>query len=1534
MIQKPPYSIEIYATNLHIRFRSNVSADLFFEYASELQYIFETRTYGQKRLNSIYIDFSDTIWFDTLAMCYLLMFADQSNRLGLENIHFTFPEDRDIENLQHSLKDYLFFHAFLQDNGFLTQMRNIGFVDNLDTVSEIQYSKIHNCVWPLQIFHKKNDIENSIELIKKQLHNELSNELNPYELDYLIEKVTYFLQETLDNAYKHGYGNSRKDNPCALLIKRVRCTNAIDISSYCNTTIKHAPYLNVSLFEEMHEYLEVYVADVGVGLRHSFLEDPNGKDSEITDENILDYILTEGKRSRKKMSTISSSRYGGLYDITAMFKGDGDKLGFKADSRWFFDQKSERINSQIQQHDYDGLVHGFAIVGNISWKKRHSGDYPFITEIQQITQKYKNKLFAENNPWMVANYRKYIFIWDSRFSEDASVSADSPIAVLFPSKYLVKERIIDKLTLSNSHTVIIAGIHESEYKKYRTMLESLHTNTINPQLRRAIIITNTLFAHVFITSNDQLIYSKTETKKYIEASFTSPDENSIANSYISFRFWKRVYDSEQLWNCLSQKNNMAYINTQVQWKSKSLRGYLDFSQLNLIPECRSLCIEQLIGFLLHHDRLYFRSLDRFTDEICEQANHLMDNSRSGKTYWIGSIFVSGSSERKLYNENRDEENVFYFFKHADCETTDKKVYSMFEWTTQPMRINKWFDPTKYQDKEYSRVGNTSFVAEGGSNYWASRHYKGWDRAYKIRQEDTYQLLQRRFGAHPAILKMGHFDSVDHHDLFEIKSDSLVSTDVIAHQILQNQENNSYEYLITEFLQALISSPPKKKYMLKEYFSSQTSDHTISTVIGNLPPSRVRKASEKYGLIVYLNDYQTSKIIETIKPVFSNQLQQRIIPIIPIEKNYASSTLLISPLLLDLLEQKMIQIRHSNQQETGTDAVKVTLFIATSFTTRLQEELKHIIMRMGATQVRILSLFDRQRMPYGRSFNEGISAYGRLDLPAIGFSDTCPICTALDSLNNLRKSLRDPALRKRVDEISVHWEAVKSSDNHHGNGITIRHIDIPDDIQLALYKYCSVYDQGNIEISTDLGLSLFAIENTVISLSLDFLNTCIESEKLDQSTKLLLLSAHFLTFNHLQITEKYYCELIQNLCNILREQKDVSPYTELAVVALCGQASIFHRFTQEFLIDCAKKDQHYKNNDALLFYLAMYQSTRYQKDLIIPQYYRTDLHCFLSNEQNAVELIYDVFLYSELDYRQSHRQAFGLIKGTSIKLDAEVYTQALTYTQKLKKIYELDHLKKHFHNTAKYDENKSHIISCLQTLENSLGCVNSNEDHKRIKTEMLHVLEDKLQDLHKGLYLRASDSESIHDWLSYCETIAQHRFNQTSDKILRIILGYSIDANSDSDVTPWFFAHADVTEEVINLIVDMLKRRAYKLNNFLQPNDCRSDQCYDGIITVRFFKEYVELSFYNATDNPLSIYDIRNIKRSKFNRPSMIAFQHFEDMLKRMTSNQITDCFECNYVENTYPNCLAHGLSLMEGEHLYCATMRIPYIDMGSSFGCK
>ena len=48
--------------------------------------------------------------------------------------------------------------------------------------------------------------------------------------------------------------------------------------------------------------------------------------------------------------------------------------------------------------------------------------------------------------------------------------------------------------------------------------------------------------------------------------------------------------------------------------------------------------------------------------------------------------------------------------------------------------------------------------------------------------------------------------------------------------------------------------------------------------------------------------------------------------------------------------------------------------------------------------------------------------------------------------------------------------------------------------------------------------------------------------------------------------------------------------------------------------------------------------------------------------------------------------------------------------------------------------------------------------------------------------------------------------------------------------------------------------------------------------VRFRDEYVELSFYNATLNTKSIEEIRRIKRSKENRPSVITFRQFERII--------------------------------------------------------
>ena len=173
--------------------------------------------------------------------------------------------------------------------------------------------------------------------------------------------------------------------------------------------------------------------------------------------------------------------------------------------------------------------------------------------------------------------------------------------------------------------------------------------------------------------------------------------------------------------------------------------------------------------------MYFHRRPRasISNPICPRMGKL-----SGSAVFLFPELRSGSSVA-LRREKR-----FLLFKHADCREDSRKTYTLFEWATQAFRVNSWFPPENYQGKKYSRVGNSSFIAEGGSNYWASRHYACWEQSYYLQQKDTYKLLQRQFGARPALLKMGHFDATDHHDLFEIKTDALVDSDIMSSQILR------------------------------------------------------------------------------------------------------------------------------------------------------------------------------------------------------------------------------------------------------------------------------------------------------------------------------------------------------------------------------------------------------------------------------------------------------------------------------------------------------------------------------------------------------------------------------------------------------------------------------------------------------------------------------------------------------------------------------------------------------------------------------
>ena len=1520
------FKIDFFDGELTISFSTKIYADSFFADCYVLQDLCDNGTYGDRAISKIKIDLSNTFWFDTLAMCYLVMFVEVAYYNHKVEVMY---EVSGLEFDENKKK----FIAFLDDNGFLAQMKKIALID-CPSIPEMDYSDVHKCIWPLQIFCRDNITNNgiisSIELIKQLLRSELNDELSKNELAYTINKVSYFLQETLDNVYKHAYPNAHHNLtnycPCALLIKRIK---TVDLKSYNVQYTKNTPYINISLYEEKDSYLEIYVADVGIGIRRSFLQEPDGKDSSITDENILDYILSEGQRSHKKINDAETTKFGGLFDIVSMFKDDGDKLGIKGDSRWFFTPESKRIvsriNPQIFQNEYKGLAHGFAIVGSISWKNKTSTNYPLNRELRAVFKNYVNPLFGEKNPWMIKQYQEKITVLDCRFGDRRELINQNNIAVFLPTQFLSKSDIISMLLECRAQNIIVAGISEVEYKKYETLIVHLNTQLSDFITEKIILISNTFLPKIYMRNDHSFEFFIDETRNYI----TPTSENEICLSFLSFLLWKKVYDSELMWQLISRNNSQSYINSGVEWKNISLRGYLDFSQICLIKECRLLCFEWLMGFNLLNSALYFKSLDRSTDFICDQANHNMNNSPNNETFWIGSVFVSGTSARNISERNKNI-HIFYFFKHADSVETNRNICSIFEWATNTIRIDKWFSDTD-KKKNYKRVGNSSFVADSGTKYWIDKHFNNWHAAYQLNQVETYRMLQQQYGAHPEALKIGHMFCEDHHDLFEINTETLFYTDMVISKYVNEYQRTSYDYLLTQFIEGLLFFP--KSTTLKNYLSSMLNSTQIGGICNKFFLHRKQKAIsspvEKHGLILYLNDYETSKVVNELKQLFSSEICSRIIPIIPIEQEYISSTLMISPLLLDNIQHQIDTLKGRNESCLKSGTVTVTIFISTSFTTRLQEELKYILLCMGATEVKFLSLIDRQRLPFGAYPKTQNHSFCRLDLPPIGFSNNCPLCKAIEILSKTKFKVRDGMINSRINEIALQWKSVKVSDNHFETGVSLEYINVPADIKSEI----SVYSQDKLnipEINTNLGIALFAIENTSITLSTDFLDKCIASCDMDDNIKILLICTHLLVFNHFQVSEKHKCELIDYMLDILKKEETIDlSISSLMVVTLCGQVATLKKYTLEGIVQRFKDKYTPKSIDELIIMLVLY--IEFQNDMsdYIPEEIVLFLDCYLKANKSKLDIIYDVFLYVEPEYVQSHRQAFSQILHTNGILDGGVYKKALDFTDKLKEIYEHDLLIAlfHFHSRENYRKEQTLIIKHLNNLLADIRSaldknIMENGDHERIQGD-LSVLLDQLQRINKDLYLRVGDDEGIQNWLNKCELLAQERTKQ-KDNIFKSMGTYSVSRRRSSpDVRPWFYVFNDVTEEIINIMCDMMRGRSKKINNFIQSDDDQENE-FDGLISVEYREYFTEISFYNITQNDKSIEEIRKIKNSKRNRPTTIIFNSFENRISELFGSKI-NCFEWNYAEEKF------DLKLEKNEHLFQAILRIPYIDMGSSF---
>lgn len=1540
--RRQPFNISLDGDGfIEVSFSEYVYAISFFQHGYKLQRLFEERILCRDNIdealpvpfcNEFIIDFSRTMWFDTLALCYFFLFLYDSEEkyTGHQSVRFILPQSEVLG-------------SFLVDNGFFYHMKHfdVNLKDDVSNVWEnLRYSNIHKCFYRYEIIDSRTRIPEIVSNVQQRIENAYSCRGITERLEHLNNKISYFLNETLENVYDHAYPD--ENGKCGLLIKYVSCDTVLDYKNYSKNYASKTPYIDIKMYEDSTEFLELYVLDTGVGIKESF--DP---DSDITDSNIIEYVFDEGYRSHKKVKE-KATRYGGLHDIRELFDQDADGLGIKADSVWkyvyrYSSSSSTRINLQTRYGTYDGLIRGFSLVAAVHLPPKLDRELDDALNIANLPQDAIVELYSRSHKGLevLTSAKVHDERWGSTLEQEWVPGTIKKNNVVYPQAITTKSWITEKVYESICEKIIFMEIPDGEIKKYKTNITGIRLDeTI---VNTIILVTKSLRVVLLVRGKSEYFEeSKESTISYISTPYVA--QSTVSDSFIGLLLFDKYYNSWRFWNTAISKTSgsNAYVPKHILWSDeKELDGYLDFAQVNRMPECRDICIQKLNELRILKSATYFNSVDRFTDEICERANYIVGGIREGEHVNIGSVFVSGTSNRLVDDTN----DCFYFLCHPDSDK--KEIKTILGWLSKELLPRE--EDSEINSQEFQRLGNTSFVARGGARYWLSRHFRPSAKGFRLTSAELYSLIQRRIGVHPDTMRIGHFESTERHDLFGYRINYWFDSDAVDRQLNPTYSRESiYDYLMTNFIYALYGKVTKNEFM--SILNPSLSQGKKEALWKKYYESDDKPQNKKDGILVYFYDFQTSMLIEKIENFLCKSSMHRIIPLIPMSRNYELGSLVVSPLSLDRIEEEINDIKIKSGE------VNISVFDSVVFNVRLIEEVKQVMYGVGASKVKILTVLDRRRIPV-IEMQPSLKALGRVDSPALLGNDKCTMCKALDKLERIKDEIINLDIRQHLSEIISRWQCIRISDNDYLKGIKANRINLSQSAAEIIALQCNEYWGGTLKIELDSALCSLVCEHAVVSASAQLLTELLNADDIlsdedngvsSDEIKMLLASTYLLLFSSNSVSNKQTAMIIDKLIDLLESQTRISLYSGLAVVTVC---CIPDEFVKAVCEKYEMIEETYScewnnsiNIDALLSRIVSLLSLRNQDNRSLYRNLEMATRCYLNGNQSKLECLYDIFMYSEKSYNNSHRHAFARIidKSSATKRD---YNNALEYTRKIRSILEEDKIYASlFHDRNSLESSKDSIIIKVDNALSKLTELtsfykNSDEKNPELEKEVKEYVSDFIQSLvelnTQNLYLRTSayagsaDENAIRSWLDCCKKIAETRVpgNPKADFLIdvqavRADYDVGLDAVSyyEPNSRPWFYSFSDVTEEVINLMVDILQYQDGKLHR-------GKDSTYDGIITLLYHDRFVEIVFRNKSNERKSIKEISEIKKSKANRTSMLVFREFERMLS--DENHSVKCFEWKYI-----SCKVDYADDgdMEYEKVFQAAMKIPCISRGAYNG--
>lgn len=1200
-----------------------------------IQKAIEERAVGKNRFTNLSFDFSNCEWVDPLPVLSMLIAVNEFVKQG-GNVVFLAPRISNVSSHSDKVMKFLFEEGFLEliskcctikyPDGEILFTRGDKFPGSLAAFGKIKFSLFYtnSSVLPAQILDTRDLFGENLDNIDKWVESNVNSIKaaitdrvpNAFSLSIVLHKLTILLGEMIQNIVKHAYKNSHKsfagiyvrfrnglDNNSLSVTERSKLNKALNDEQYkCPRLLRE--YLDVRKW-----CLEMFVIDAGVGFTQT-LSKQLPKNSPYPFRAAYNLVFNEGKRSQ---TTFPGTLKGGLYHVGELLQSGEDYLCGRDEREWIggtlplgdtdtthaLDRKSSAIS-----------ITGLAWIIRLSWKSQtESGSeswtpwegaaklHPVFLEFQ------KDRLIGKVSDYRINDFRFDISPVQNRIQTlvkaEQPTTKDDSVVFLLPGPRQTKNsidkmlrRISEPLSISSTRTLIIADIPEHHKQLYVYSLKVRYSSKdsahwIN-KFAKIVLISRRLNVSMLSKKDGGMeVIAPEERGHYFDLGddVVFAPERFLSHAALVLR----SYDSLLFWINLTLQNPGFdyFINETVEWEKieEGLNGYLDFSQAITSPISTKILminLERSVGFFSPSEKgssyCTFKSIGPLTRTVVDEANgslfedvHVLENE-----VYVGSIYVTGLStiDAQFYVE-LDPENKelisLYFFKHRQA---NYNVSHLLNWPDQ-----KWLDrnfPSKQRrGLSFSRVGNTHVIAGDGYKSLTIPRYHPitGESVYHRRPRDSYRDWQ---DVRTGIMSFGHFEFDGKHDLFKINLIKVLDEDYFFDPELLT-------FLIGEFFTSLngfesdqLSEKGQKYWPLIQ-----------KKIQDNLQDGR------KVDFIVYPNNSNAGFVVDALREYLAPSLSNRIIALMPMNRDRIGSSFQIPPLILDSLRQMIDRGQHK----------KVLIFDSAVISGRTRKELKHLMFAIGASEVLTLSIMDRLRMPLQVPVSNRHKSYWRLDLPRLGSSEMCPICKPLELIDKFIKELSSTNAIARIKEWQVKWKALPYFHPVSDHGLNPTPIDymekkfgIRKDETTGEYEQIisqsdlELKRKNEIEIRNSLGLSLFVTELHAMTARDDLAIKYCKKYKLSAPAKIELVSSQLLLFGN-EYSRSTRFDLVYELFVAANSLTEVDNWTALACIVILNQPADVLLKLFEKLKEPTKREIDINNLDLkiLMAYIVRYQA---------------------------------------------------------------------------------------------------------------------------------------------------------------------------------------------------------------------------------------------------------------------------------------------------------------------------------------------------------